>query len=97
MDMELRRPSDDRVIGGVCGGLGRYFGIDATLIRLAWVLFTAVGGSGFIAYVLAWLIIPDEAGNRSGAAMALVLLMLILVPLCVLCGLAGGILGAIAN
>ena len=56
----LYRSRSNRVLGGVCGGIGEYFGIDPTLIRLAWVLFTFVGGSGILAYIICWIIIPEE-------------------------------------
>jgi len=49
----------NRKIGGVCGGIAEYFGIDATLVRIiTLVLFFAVG-SGLLLYLLAWLVIPS--------------------------------------
>ena len=45
---------------GVCGGIAEYFEIDPTIIRLAWVLFTALGGSGIIAYIVAALVMPKR-------------------------------------
>jgi len=55
----LTRSRKDRVIGGVCGGLGDYFGIDPVLIRIFFVLSVfAVGISPFV-YVLLWLIMPE--------------------------------------
>ncbi len=56
----LYRSRTNRVIGGVCGGIGEYFGVDPTLIRLAWVLFVFAGGSGVLAYIVCWIIIPEE-------------------------------------
>jgi phage shock protein C len=56
----LVRSRDDRVIGGVCGGLGRYLGIDPVLVRIAFVVLAVAGGSGLLAYLLAWLLIPEE-------------------------------------
>ncbi len=47
-------------IAGVCGGLAEYFKLDATLVRLLWVLFTFLGGSGIIAYIIAWMVIPQR-------------------------------------
>jgi phage shock protein C len=47
------------VIGGVCGGLGRYVGIDPVLFRLAFVLLLLLGGSGILLYIIAWIIIPE--------------------------------------
>ncbi|MFH1641492.1 MAG: PspC domain-containing protein [Nanoarchaeota archaeon] len=58
----LYRSKNNRLIGGVCGGLGKYFGIDATVIRLIWAL-TALMGAGIIAYIIAWIIIPEEVKN----------------------------------
>jgi phage shock protein C len=56
----LYRSRDDRVIAGVCGGLGEYFGIDAVLMRIAFVLLVFAGGLGILAYVLGWIFIPEE-------------------------------------
>ena len=41
--------SDNKILAGVCGGIAEYFSVDPTLIRLAWVLFSALGGSGVLA------------------------------------------------
>ena len=59
-DKKLLRPTEDRWIGGVCSGVARYFEIDATLIRVAWILFLCLGGSGLLAYLICWLVIPSE-------------------------------------
>lgn len=56
---KLYRSRTDRKIGGVCGGIGEYFGIDPVLIRLIWILF-AISGGGLIAYLIAWLVIPES-------------------------------------
>jgi len=48
----------DKKIGGVCGGIGEYFNIDPTFIRLAWILLIFVFGTGILAYFIAWAIIP---------------------------------------
>jgi len=56
----LYRSRDDNVIAGVCGGLGEYFGIDSTLVRIAFVLLVFAGGLGILAYILAWLFIGEE-------------------------------------
>ena len=60
MSKKLYKSSENRMISGVCGGIAEYFGIDATLVRLGWVLFCALGGSGFLAYVVAAVIIPRD-------------------------------------
>jgi phage shock protein C len=56
--MKLERSSYNIVIGGVCGGIGRYTGIDPTIIRLIWALCIFMFGFGFILYILCWIIIP---------------------------------------
>jgi len=57
---KLYRSRSDRKIAGVCGGLGEYFEIDPTLIRLAVVFFTLWWGGGLLAYLIAWFVIPEE-------------------------------------
>ncbi len=57
---KLYKSAADRKIAGVCGGIAEYFNVDSTLIRLAWVVFCLLGGSGVLAYILAALIIPDQ-------------------------------------
>ena len=56
----LYRSRDDEVIAGVCGGLGKYFDLDSTLFRIGFVLLVFAGGAGILAYVLAWIFIPEE-------------------------------------
>ncbi|HCS72792.1 MAG TPA: PspC domain-containing protein [Clostridiales bacterium] len=65
MQKRLYLSETDRKLSGVCGGIGEYFNLDSTLIRLAWVflsLFTA-GFPGLIAYIIAALIIPKRQEN----------------------------------
>lgn len=50
--------SKNRMLCGVCGGIGEYFNIDPTVIRLLWIIFSLVGGSGILAYIIAAIIIP---------------------------------------
>jgi len=59
----VQRSRDDRVFGGVCGGLGRYFGVDPVLLRVAAVALALSGGLGLLAYLIAWVAIPEEAGD----------------------------------
>ena len=61
----LYRIRDGRVIAGVCAGLGAYFGVDPTLIRLAFALLTVFGGIGALLYLGAWLVIPEETDGAS--------------------------------
>ncbi len=61
MNKKLYRSKKNRIIAGVCGGIGEYFNVDPTLIRLLWLLISVMSaGSGIIAYVIAWIIIPEE-------------------------------------
>ncbi len=56
------RSRDDRMIAGVCGGAARYFGIDATLLRLLLVIAAILGvGTGVLVYLACWLLVPEEA------------------------------------
>lgn len=56
----LYRARDDRWLAGICGGIGAYFGLDPTLIRVLFVLFALVVGGGIFLYLLLWIIIPLE-------------------------------------
>ncbi len=64
----LTRSKTDRVVGGVAGGLGRYFGVDPVWFRLGFVVFTLAGGAGVLAYLIAWVVIPEGDANDSGPA-----------------------------
>lgn len=61
----LRRSKRDRVIAGVCGGLGSYFGVDPVWFRLAFVILAVGGGAGVLIYVIAWLLIPEAGTDES--------------------------------
>ena len=52
--------SDNKILAGVCSGIAEYFSVDPTLIRLAWVLFSALGGSGVLAYIICALVFPQK-------------------------------------
>ncbi len=60
MAKRLYRSKKDCIIGGVCGGIAEYFEIDPTLVRLLAVLVIFLGGAGVIAYIIAWIIIPQN-------------------------------------
>ena len=61
---QLFRSRTNRRIAGVCGGIGEYFGIDPTLVRLLWLLSIFMGGLGIIAYLIAWIIMPEEPEGK---------------------------------
>jgi len=56
----LYRSKNDRVLGGVCGGLGSFLGLDPVIIRVLWAVSFFLGGVGLLAYLIAWIIIPEE-------------------------------------
>ena len=60
MNKKLRRSRTDRRIAGVCGGLAQFLDIDSTAVRVAMALLILFGGLSLIAYLVMWLIIPDE-------------------------------------
>ena len=64
----LYRTREGRVVAGVCAGLAAYFGIDPTLVRLAFALFTIFGGAGVLLYLVAWIVIPEDDGDGSSIA-----------------------------
>jgi len=65
MEKKLYRSQKDRMIGGVCGGLGEYFGIDPTIVRLLFVFFSLTGGPGLIAYLIFLIVVPDQSSTVS--------------------------------
>ena len=65
MKNKLYRSKKDCVIGGVCGGIAEYFNIDSTLVRLLAVLIFFFGGSGIIAYIIGWIIIPQNPNGKT--------------------------------
>lgn len=60
----LYRSEEDRILGGVCAGLGKYFGVDPVLIRILWVVFSLVYGAGVLAYLIFWIIMPVEPTKK---------------------------------
>ena len=66
----VRRSRSERVIAGVCGGVGRYLGVDPVLLRIAFIILALANGLGLIAYVVAWVAIPEERpGQPVGPAL----------------------------
>lgn len=58
MDKRLYKSNGNKMIEGVCGGIAEYFNLDPTLVRLGWIIFCALGGSGILAYIIAAVVIP---------------------------------------
>lgn len=60
MKKKLCKSRNDAMLSGVCSGIGIYLGLDATVVRLLWVLFCMMGGSGIFLYIIMAIIMPDE-------------------------------------
>ncbi|MES2047581.1 MAG: PspC domain-containing protein [Pseudomonadota bacterium] len=58
---KFRRSKSDQWLGGICGGLGKFTGLESWVWRLLFVLFTFYFGFGLLAYILAWIFVPEEA------------------------------------
>lgn len=65
----LERSVRDAKLGGVCAGFADYFGLDVTLIRIAWVI-VALTGTGIVAYIVCWIVMPEAAVNFQASASA---------------------------
>ncbi len=59
MNRKLYKSNQNKMIAGVCGGLGEFFDVDPTLIRLLWVIFSLAAGSGLLVYIASAIIIPE--------------------------------------
>ena len=60
MEKRLCRSRQNRTLAGVCGGIAEYLGWDPTLVRVAWIVFILLGGSGILAYLILWLVMPES-------------------------------------
>ena len=60
MTKKIYRSESDRMIAGICGGIGEYFDIDPTLVRIIFA-FILLSGSGFILYIILWVVIPSQS------------------------------------
>ena len=66
----LSRSRTDRKIAGVCAGFAEYLDIDPTLVRILWVALVVFGGCGLLAYLIAWIIMPEEKLTQISPATA---------------------------
>ena len=100
----LTRSREDRVIGGVCGGLGRYFGVDPVIFRIGAVALAFIGGAGLLLYLAALLLVPSDDGtavvttgtqgrNRALVIGGVILLLLVAWPFLIGGGLILGAIG----
>ncbi|MCX6814228.1 MAG: PspC domain-containing protein [Candidatus Aenigmarchaeota archaeon] len=60
----LYRSGKDSILGGVCGGVAEYLGVDPVIIRLLWVISIFAWGFGILAYIIAWIIIPRNPEHK---------------------------------
>lgn len=60
MERRLCLSSSDKKIAGVCGGFAKYFGIDPTLVRIAYAALVLFGGTGVLLYIICALVMPEE-------------------------------------
>ena len=63
----LFRNENDKIIGGICGGLANYFNIDPILVRIIFIVLLLVGGAGFLAYLILWIALPSTASTEIGS------------------------------
>jgi len=59
-EKRLVRPKEGRWLAGVCAGFARHFGLDPTLVRVVWAVCVCLGGTGILAYLICWIVIPNE-------------------------------------
>jgi phage shock protein C len=62
---KLYRSESDRMVAGVCSGLGKYLNIDPTIVRLIFVLMFLLGGHGLLVYVILWIVMPVEIMDQA--------------------------------
>jgi phage shock protein PspC (stress-responsive transcriptional regulator) len=70
MEKRLYRLRDNRMLGGVCTGLGEYFNLDPVLIRIVFIILALQGGAGVIAYIVLWIVVPYKELPAAAAATA---------------------------
>ena len=58
---KLYRSETQRMLAGVCGGLAEYFNIDATVMRVLFLILAVFGGSGIVLYLVMWIVVPDAS------------------------------------
>jgi phage shock protein PspC (stress-responsive transcriptional regulator) len=92
-ERRLERSRSDRMIAGVCGGVARYFGVDATLVRIVAVGLTLLGGAGVLLYLAAMLLMPEEGASATiapseGRGHAVTVLGVIVLALAAFAGIA---------
>ena len=65
---KLMRSRANRKIAGVCAGFAEYFDLDVTVVRVVWLIVALFGGGGILAYIIAWIVMPEEPEYVAGRA-----------------------------
>ena len=60
MNKKLYKSNSDKKIDGVCAGIAEYFNLDPTVVRIAWIIFSCLGGSGLLAYLICAIVMPRK-------------------------------------
>ena len=60
MNKKLYKSNSDKKIDGVCAGIAEYFNLDPTVVRIAWIIFSCLGGSGLLAYIICAIVMPRK-------------------------------------
>lgn len=68
MAKKLHRSESEKIIGGVCGGIGEYFDLDPVIIRILFLIAFFSAGAGFLAYIIMWIIVPGKDGDHVSEA-----------------------------
>ncbi|MDG6256103.1 MAG: PspC domain-containing protein [Methanomicrobiaceae archaeon] len=65
-EKRLVRSKSDRMLAGVCGGIGEYFDVDSNIVRVIWIVITVLSGffPGILIYILVWLIVPENGSEE---------------------------------
>ncbi|HDR74047.1 MAG TPA: PspC domain-containing protein [Methanoculleus sp.] len=66
-EKRLVRSKTDRMLAGICGGIGEYFDVDPNIVRVIWVVITVISGfgPGILIYILVWLIVPENESEET--------------------------------
>ncbi len=67
-EKKLTRSTSQKMLGGVCGGLGEYFNVDPVLVRLIFVILTLADGAGLLVYGLLWVLMPEHPATASAGS-----------------------------
>ena len=65
MEKRLTRDVKNKKIAGVCAGIANYFDLDPTLVRVIWILLVCVAGTGVLAYLIAWVVMPEDSSAEA--------------------------------